>query len=145
MSQSELNAFIEKFRVEELCVLRIKHWSWSVRPAQPTLGSSVLSLNRYAAEFSDLSPAELTDMAITIKAIELGTKKAFGYDKINYLMLMMVDPHVHFHVIPRYSEPQTFDGRTYADAGWPLVPNLAADPQSDESLLSIRNTLVSTL
>ena len=30
-----------------------------------------------------------------------------AYERINYLMLMMVDPHVHFHVIPRYSgEPR---------------------------------------
>jgi len=48
----------------------------------------------------------------------------FDYRKINYLALMMVDPHVHFHVIPRYSEPRTFDGATWTDATWPKPPDV---------------------
>ena len=36
-------------------------------------------------------------------AIERALTAFCGYERINYLMLMMVDPHVHFHVIPRYS------------------------------------------
>jgi hypothetical protein len=31
-----------------------------------------------------------------ITKIENGLKKTFGYDRINYFMLMMVDFHVHF-------------------------------------------------
>ena len=33
----------------------------------------------------------------------------------NYLMLMMVDPHVHFHVIPRYAAPQRFEDVDFPD------------------------------
>ena len=39
-------------------------------------------------------------------------------------MLMMVDPNVHFHVIPRYSEPQSACGLTIPDPGWPVLPKL---------------------
>jgi len=39
-------------------------------------------------------------------------------------MLMMVDPDVHFHVIPRYPEPVSFDGLAFADSGWPGPPAL---------------------
>ena len=53
-------------------------------------------------------------------------RAAFAYDKINYLMLMMVDPHVHFHVLPRYAEDRSFAGAAFADAGWPAAPDLKA-------------------
>ena len=39
-------------------------------------------------------------------------------------MLMMVDPNVHFHVIPRYSEPRSWGGIEFPDAGWPGPPRL---------------------
>jgi diadenosine tetraphosphate (Ap4A) HIT family hydrolase len=41
-------------------------------------------------------------------------------------MLMMVDPNVHFHVIPRYSEPRRWGGIEFPDAGWPGPPQLAS-------------------
>ena len=48
----------------------------------------------------------------------------FGFERINYLMLMMVDPDVHFHVLPRYGSARTFAGVTFEDAGWPGPPRL---------------------
>jgi diadenosine tetraphosphate (Ap4A) HIT family hydrolase len=78
-------------------------WSWSVRPAQATLGAGVLSLNRYAARFSDVTAAEMADLAALLTKLEQALQSAFAYEAINYLMLMMVDKHVHFHVIPPLS------------------------------------------
>ena len=43
-----------------------------------------------------------------------------------YLMLMMVDKEVHFHVLPRYENDQAFGGVVYPDSGWPMAPDLAA-------------------
>ncbi len=47
-------------------------------------------------------------------------------------MLMMVDPNVHFHVIPRYSQPRSWRNCSFADEGWPGPPQLksglALDP-----------------
>jgi diadenosine tetraphosphate (Ap4A) HIT family hydrolase len=56
--------------------------------------------------------------------IEAALRGAIAYDRINYLMLMMVDPHVHFHVIPRYSGERAACGITITDKGWPKVPAL---------------------
>ncbi len=50
----------------------------------------------------------------------------FDFQKINYLALMMVDPHVHFHVIPRYSGSREFAGSTFADATWPKPPDVTS-------------------
>jgi diadenosine tetraphosphate (Ap4A) HIT family hydrolase len=38
----------------------------------------------------------------------------------------MADPHVHFHVLPRYRQAQEFRGLTIADKGWPAAPDLAS-------------------
>jgi diadenosine tetraphosphate (Ap4A) HIT family hydrolase len=59
-----------------------------------------------------------------IREIEAGVSRAFEYTKINYLMLMMVDPEVHFHVIPRYDTPRTFFQQQFLDHGWPGLPDL---------------------
>ena len=40
-------------------------------------------------------------------------RATFDHQKINYLALMMVDPHVHFHVIPRYSGSRELEGATF--------------------------------
>jgi diadenosine tetraphosphate (Ap4A) HIT family hydrolase len=37
---------------------------------------------------------------------------------------MMVDPHVHFHDIPRYQGERSGCGVTVSDAGWPRAPAL---------------------
>jgi diadenosine tetraphosphate (Ap4A) HIT family hydrolase len=57
--------------------------------------------------------------------------KAFSYDKINYLMLMMVDPDVHFHVIPRYAGPRRFAATVTRDFGWPGPPELGRSNDLD--------------
>jgi diadenosine tetraphosphate (Ap4A) HIT family hydrolase len=59
-----------------------------------------------------------------VAAIEQALARFTRYERINYLMLMMVDPNVHFHVIPRYSEPRSWDGIAFPDAGWPGPPRL---------------------
>jgi diadenosine tetraphosphate (Ap4A) HIT family hydrolase len=44
---------------------------------------------------------------------------------------MMVDPHVHFHVIPRYDGERSAAGVTVADAGWPKAPALGEAVELD--------------
>ena len=63
-----------------------------------------------------------------------------AYERINYLMLMMVDPDVHFHVIPRYDGSRSFGALAFADAGWPgppaLEPAVALDAAAIDSLVA---------
>ena len=55
-------------------------------------------------------------------------------------MLMMVDPHVHFHVIPRYEGAREWGGVAFPDAGWPAVPQLGdavkLEPAQREALVA---------
>lgn len=54
-------------------------------------------------------------------------------DNINYLMLMIVDRLVHFHVLPRYREVRTLAGIDFEDAGWPAAPDLKAVSEITEA------------
>jgi diadenosine tetraphosphate (Ap4A) HIT family hydrolase len=108
-------------------------WIVLVRPKQPTFGSLVLICKEKAQAFSELSPAAFADLQTAIGGIERLLSKVVAYEKINYLMLMMVDRDVHFHVIPRYDGARVHDGREYVDAGWPAAPALGATIDLDEA------------
>ena len=141
MSESNtLEEFREKFRVPELLVLDNGAWSWSVRPAQPTLGSGILSLNRFAGRLAEVTPEEMAQLAGLVKTLEAAIRTCFGHDIMNYLMLMMVDHHVHYHVLPRYAGKRQFDGLDWTDGGWPKPP-LLSDSQHPESVHAIRDAL----
>ena len=55
---------------------------------------------------------------------------------------MMVDPAVHFHVIPRYDSPVTFCEKQFEDTSWPSPPNLKSVLPLDDIY---RDELLSTL
>lgn len=119
-----MNGTMEKFGYPATLVAEFDHWAVLARPAQPTLGSLVLAAKSEATAFGDLTAEAHADLKIVTAAIESALGKAVSYARINYLMLMMVDPHVHFHVIPRYEGTREWKGREFVDCGWPKVPDL---------------------
>lgn len=78
-----------------------------------------------AEAFSDLSPQAFADLAVATRGVERTLSQFVGYARINYLMLMMVDRDVHFHVLPRYEGDRAFDGQAFTDHGWPGPPQLS--------------------
>ncbi len=115
-----------KFGYPETLVCDYAHWAVLLRPKQATLGALVLVCKDEAQAFGDISAEAFAELRRVTGDIEAGLSAFRPYQKINYLMLMMVDRDVHFHVLPRYAEAQSFDGVSYLDAGWPAVPDLAA-------------------
>ena len=118
------NPTARKFGYPRNLVAETASWLVLVRPSQPTLGSLVLVCKEPAEAFSQLSPAAFADLAVVVRGVEQALSQLVGYARINYLMLMMVDRDVHFHVLPRYEGEQTFEGFTFADHGWPAAPTL---------------------
>jgi len=113
-----------RFGYPDTLIREYDHWLVLLREPQPTLGSLILCEKSDATEFSNISKESFQEMSVVVGDIERALKAVFSYEKINYMMLMMADPNVHFHVIPRYSEPQSACGLTIADPGWPVVPQL---------------------
>ena len=118
------NATIAAFGYPDSLIADTRHWAVLLRPQQVTLGSLVLACKGPATAFSEIGPQAFAELGTAIGGIESCLTEAFAYDKINYLMLMMVDPHVHFHVLPRYSGVRSVAGHEFNDAGWPTAPKL---------------------
>lgn len=119
-----MNETIRRFGYPDTLIADYAHWMVLLRPEQPTLGSLVLAAKSEATAFSALEPAAFAELATVSWHIESALERAVGYVRINYLMLMMVDPHVHFHVLPRYEGARAEAGVEITDAGWPKAPAL---------------------
>ena len=131
-----MNPTIEKFGYPSTLIREFEHWVVLLRPAQVTLGSLVLAAKSTATAFADLPRDAFTEQAVAIGAIERALSAFTAYERINYLMLMMVDPNVHFHVIPRYSGSRRWQATEYADAGWPGPPRLDTAIKLDDQKIS---------
>jgi len=119
-----MHATLAKFGYPGTLVCDYRHWCVLLRPAQATLGSLVLAAKGEERAFSDLPEESFAEFPLVVREIERGINAFRAYDRINYLMLMMVDPHVHFHVLPRYAKTQIFEGQGFPDPGWPGLPDL---------------------
>ncbi|MBL8908706.1 MAG: HIT family protein [Rhizobiales bacterium] len=120
------NATLAKFGDPETRLADYTHWRVLLRPAQPTLGSLILGAKSEARAFSALPGGAYAELGRATRDIETVLSDFVRYERINYLMLMMVDPHVHFHVIPRYQGKRDFLTLILADKGWPGPPDLAS-------------------
>ena len=139
------NATARKFGYPKSLVAETDHWMILVRPQQPTYGALVLVCKEEAQAFSDLSPTAFTDMKRAVDGIEALLRPTVAYDRINYLMLMMVDLDVHFHVLPRYDGERIYAGHTFKDAGWPGPPALASHVAlSEEEVAALAAGLASS-
>jgi len=121
-----MNATFRKFGWPATRIADLEHWAVMLRPEQPTLGSVVLACKQPAQAFGDVDAAGYAELGAAVRATETMLRAVVDYRKINYLMLMMVDPDVHFHVLPRYEGLRTHAGIDVADAGWPGPPALGA-------------------
>jgi diadenosine tetraphosphate (Ap4A) HIT family hydrolase len=130
------NETMRRFGYPESLIREYSHWVVLLRPAQVTLGSLVLAAKSDAIAFGQLPFGAHAELAAITRDIEATLLAEVGYEKINYLMLMMVDPHVHFHVFPRYGRAKSLEQLEIADAGWPGAPDLKSAVTLDDGLLN---------
>jgi diadenosine tetraphosphate (Ap4A) HIT family hydrolase len=119
-----MNETILRFGYPGTLIREYGHWLVLLRPAQPTLGSLVLAATSEATSFPELPAEAFAELQTVAADIERALAAAVRHERINYLMLMMVDPHVHYHVIPRYEGEREACGVRVADTGWPKAPAL---------------------
>lgn len=129
------NETMRKFGYPATLVREYDHWVVLLRPAQVTLGSLVLAAKSDATAFGALPPGAYAELAPITAEVEATLSTEVAYERINYLMLMMVDPNVHFHVIPRYEGSRSIENVEIEDKGWPGPPDLKSAQQlSSETL-----------
>ncbi|MCB1684232.1 MAG: HIT family protein [Pseudomonadales bacterium] len=140
-----MNSTITRFGHPDSLVKEYEHWVVLLRPVQATLGALILACKGEAKAFADIGPAAFAELGTAVADIERSLGNLFGYQKLNYLMLMMVDPHVHFHVLPRYEDAKRYAGAEFTDPGWPGPPNIGhvneiSSTQTSELLMKLRQT-----
>jgi diadenosine tetraphosphate (Ap4A) HIT family hydrolase len=141
MTDGVYQQFADKFELERLELFRTDHWICSLRPVQTTLGSTVLSLMRPCPALGELSASEGADLAQACSELERRLTDAFAPDRMNYLALMMIDYHVHFHVIPRYGSPRSLGSREWPDVDWPGPPDVTRGTAVDTIVQDLLDAL----
>ena len=68
-----------------------------------------VAINRFIRSnkptFSDVTNEEMAEFSEVCKWFEEKTSQLYGAEKWNYCAMMMKDEFVHFHAVPRYSNP----------------------------------------
>src|SRR3546814_14692914 len=95
-----------KFGYPETLVRDYAHWAVLLRPQQATLGALVLACKDAAHAFGDISAEAFAELQQVTRDIEAGLSAFRPYQQINYLMLMMGDRDLPFHVLPLSDERQ---------------------------------------
>jgi diadenosine tetraphosphate (Ap4A) HIT family hydrolase len=83
---------------------------------------------QHVKEMTDLSAAERAHLMATVFATEAAIRETMHPDKINLASLGNLTPHLHWHVIPRYTHDKHFpqpiwgtaqrEGRLSLPSGW---------------------------
>lgn len=121
-----------KFHYPKTIVMEYEFWVVLVRVNQVNPGSLVIVCKEPAQALGEVSAAAWVEFQLVAKETEAALTSAFGYDKINYLALMMKDREVHFHVIPRYADKQRFLNQDWIDVDWPEKTNLGVQTVLDD-------------
>lgn len=81
---------------------------------------------RHAADPTDLTDEEACAFASEVRLVSLGIERAYRPAKLNYLTLGNALPHLHTHIVPRYTDDAD-PGRPprfmMADQEWPPMPD----------------------
>jgi len=137
-----MNPTLQKFNYPASLTRDYVHWAVLIRPWQLTLGCLIIAEKSDATALSQLDPEAFLEFGHVCRDAEGVLARAFQYDKVNYVSLMMADPNVHFHVIPRYKSARVFHGAEFIDVGWPKPPDMTfTQPANPEQLEALRKSL----
>lgn len=120
---NRLNSTILKFGHPATTVAEYEHWIVMLRQKQITAGSLVLACREEATSFSALPGEAFAELKLVTIDLEASLRELVRYERLNYIALMMVDPHFHFHVIPRYPGSRELAGVEITDLHWPGPPD----------------------
>jgi diadenosine tetraphosphate (Ap4A) HIT family hydrolase len=100
------------------------HWVLEISYRQHTLGCYIIFCKRSVEKISELKTEEIDELKEVMAEIEKSLLKIdiFKPDRFNYLQLGNKCHQLHFHGIPRYNLPRSFDGKEWIDETVGVVP-----------------------
>lgn len=96
-------------------------------------------LNQHVREMSDLPEADRQSVMRVVFAVEAVLRRLMRPHKINLASLGNVVPHLHWHVIPRFTDDAHFPQPIWA------APVRAGEPRSAPDYEMLRSSLVQAL
>jgi diadenosine tetraphosphate (Ap4A) HIT family hydrolase len=131
---------------DRLIVKKYPLWTLYLSEHQYYLGRCYLALNREGNldPFSDCTDEEWAELRAIIKeCLQPALLRLFSPDMLNYGNLRNVWPHCHWHIVPRYATPRTFEGIEFLDAHWgsKWSPYDKSFLVPDSCLISMRDVL----
>lgn len=104
-------------------IFETTYWEVYLNPDQYYLGRSVVVAKRVVKTLSELTDGEWTDFGTLVRKFETGLKASFNASMFNWTCLLNdaykkdpPNPHVHWHVRPRYKSPVIFAGLEFLDS-----------------------------
>jgi len=118
------------------------HWIVALNENQAMLGRVYLVLKRHETDVAALTAPEQSSLWKWIAAVKSALDATFAPDHYNYMFLMNVVGHAHFHIYPRYKTARTFAGVDFTDDQWGDHYDPAAARRLDTSVQNALVTLV---
>lgn len=134
-------------------ILVTKHWNVGIGNNHAYLGRAFVTLREHKSSLSELSDVQWQEFHEIVRKLEKAYKQAFGAEPLNWGCFMNhafrtepFNPHVHWHIFPRYKVAPVVSGITFDD---PLFGNFYDDKAerivSDEVVAAIVAKLKSTI
>jgi diadenosine tetraphosphate (Ap4A) HIT family hydrolase len=96
-----------------------KYWGVYIHENQGALGRVYVWCKREnALDLPDATDEEQKELFEILREWETILTKAFKPDMFNYAFLGNATHHLHGHIVPRYTKPIEFNGRTFIDKNW---------------------------
>ena len=121
-------------------VLSNDFWTLVLNDNQATLGRVFFALNRHETDIAALSDAETLSLWAFVRETKAALAALFAPDHHNFMFLMNLTPHVHFHIFPRYASSREFAGQTFPDSRYgdhyDPAESRALDNAAEEQLIA---------
>ena len=103
-------------------IIETKRWIVLLASDQAYLGRCYITLKRHCGDLTKIKKDEWLGFFEILKRLEKAITKAFNPDLFNLTCLMNLayqnsppNPHVHWHLRPRYKNKVKFNGLTFVD------------------------------
>ncbi len=134
-------------------ILLTDNWTVGVGTNQAYFGRAYMTLRNHKSSLGSLTKAEWEDFEHTVARIEKAYKEVYGAEPLNWGCFMNhafrakpFNPHVHWHIYPRYEVAPVLDGVTYDDSLFGHFYNNKAERLvSDETAEKIASKLADYL
>jgi diadenosine tetraphosphate (Ap4A) HIT family hydrolase len=104
---------------KDLIIKQFDSWELYLHENQSYLGRCYLWYKKdEPIDMFDLDTKPLNELYNITNKIKKALTSSFQPDNYNYASLNNITRHLHFHIVPRYERPVTFNNHIFDDKNW---------------------------